>query len=31
MSKIIDYAVLFEQMFGVSNPAKNAGTVGGRI
>lgn len=31
MSKIMDYSVLFEQMFGVSNPAKNAGTMGGRI
>ena len=31
MSKVMDYSVLFEQMFGVSNPAKNAGTVGGRI
>ena len=31
MSKIMDYSILFEQMFGVSNPAKNAGTVGGRI
>ena len=31
MSKIMDYSVLFEQMFGVSNPAKNAGTMRGRI